>query len=99
MFEKLEGEALVQVYARLNMHELLLELIWTDGLAMLPPERREEVLAELSGRWKRAWVAGVQAIDDERAFAITSTASELLERFANKIRMRLAGAPQQASEQ
>lgn len=99
MFEKLEGEALVQVYARLNLHEALLEMMWADGLAVLPPERREEILASLSGAWKRAWVAGVPAVDDERAFAITNTASELMEHFANKVRMRLAGASQPATEQ
>ena len=98
MFERLEGDALVQVYARLSLHEALLKRLWVECLAWAEPEVREAVLSDLGGGWERAWIAGKPAVDDERAFAITRTAGELAQHFVAKVRRDLEDRLQPPAE-
>ena len=79
-------DALVQVYARLNMHQFALEFLYANLLADMPQADAKQVLQELIDRLRYTMhMPSDAAVDEELAFRIQKDSAVLMERFANGV--------------
>lgn len=85
-------DSLVQAYARLGVHEFILEVMMASVVAALEENEAEKFLSELSEQRPKKWVAGKPAVDDETAFQIMRDYDELLKHFLTKVRHRASEA-------
>ena len=81
-----QKDVLVQAYARLNVHELVLERMLGHWLAAVPKQDADAFLDQFIDAINSTYVAGEPSVEDVDAHKILAGASILGNHFAEKVR-------------
>ena len=84
-------EVFVKAYAKLTVHDFLLEVYFANWVAGMSEDEGRGVLNDLSERVRyRSRAPADAAADQDAAFQIQATAAEMMDEFAAKVRQRAA---------
>ena len=82
-------ETLVKTYAKLTLHEFLLEVLYANWLNELPAGAGHDLLNDLSERVRyRTYAPADQDADQDAMFEIQTSAAAMMDAFAVKVRRR-----------
>lgn len=84
------SDPLVQIPARLTLHEFALEVMMANFLASMPEETVESFLEDFRKRARNAWTAQQIDEDDETADLILQTSIRLTDNLVRKVADRVS---------